>query len=328
MSVPRKLLKAAFATLSTKSLRAAAEYHDLDDWDTRPPASLAAELGADDGYNLGTFMYDLKASELKKVAKALGLEPIPVQEGDLRGAIGTLLEDYDKVRVRAKAVKQAARLPELSAEELTAEAESLRRPVLLLTVRGRGESVAVWSADHTRKARGERPWVTIDLRRHPDEAVRRDGVLEVYADEAEGTGRAAFRPDALRRPAGKEKYLFGTPAAERPSLEVLFRKGSKKVRTWLDQMAKHGWDLRDGSWGDSFPFRDVLESYRRAWQGGHAFYAGDAAAQLGGWPLTWPDEGVEPQLRRRLVLRTYRASEPWVEVFQAGRGYQVRLRVT
>jgi hypothetical protein len=43
MPVPRKLLKAAFAALSTKSLRAAAEYHDLEDWGERAPASLVGQ---------------------------------------------------------------------------------------------------------------------------------------------------------------------------------------------------------------------------------------------------------------------------------------------
>ena len=328
MPVPPKLLKSAFAAISTKSLRAAAEYHDLEDWETRAPASLVDELGDDDGYNLGTFMYDLKAPELKKVAKALGVEMASSEESDMRSAIGTFLEEYDTAPVRAEAAKQAARLPKLTAEELLAEAEALQRPVLLLRTRGGSEPVAVWSADHTRKVRGERLWITVDLRRHPDEALRREGVLEVYADDAEGTGRATSRAGKLRRSEGKEMYLYGTPVMDRPCLELVFRKGSKKVQTWLDEMETHGWKLREGSWGVSFPFHDVLESYRRTWQAGHAFYTSNAATQLGGWPLTWPDEGAEQQLRRPLVLRTYRASEPWVEVFQKGRDYQVRLRVT
>jgi hypothetical protein len=204
----------------------------------------------------------------------------------------------------------------------------MTRPVLLVKPRGGRDPVAVWSADHTRKDRGERLWITVDLRRHPDEALRRAGVLEVYADPAEGTGRATFRAGNLPQPKGKEMILYGTAAVDRPCLEVLFHKGSKKVQTWLDQMETHGWKLRDGAWGIAFPFHDTLESYRRTWQAGHAFYIGDSAAQLGGWPLTWPEESAEQQLRRPLVLRTYRASEPWIEVFQKGRDYQVRLRVT
>lgn len=328
MPVPHELLTAAFAALSTKSLRAAAEYHDLDDWETRDPASLAAELGDDDGYNLGTFMFDLKAPELKKVAKALGLERIPDGEGEIRSAISSFLKDYDTAPIRAQAAEQAARLPPVTVEELSAEAESLQRPVLLLKTRGREQPVAIWSADHNRKVSGERLWITVDLRQHPDETLRRDGVLEVSVDAAEGTGRATFRAGKLRRPEGKETNLYGTAAVDRPSLEVVFRKGSKKIRNWLDQMETHGWNVRDGSSGLAFPFHDVLESYRRTWQAGHAFYANSSTSQLGGWPLTWPDEGAEQQLRRPLVLRTYRASEPWVEVFQSGRGYQVRLRVT
>lgn len=333
MPVPRKLLKAAFATLSAKSLRAAAEYHDLEDWKTRTPVSLVAELGDDDGNNLGTIMYDLKAPELRKVAKALGVEQIPAgvspsKEDDLCSAIGTFLSEYDNAPIRAKAAKQAARLPGLTAKELLTEAASLQRPVLLLKPRGKGDPVAIWSTDQTRKVQGERLWISVDLRRHPDESLRRDGVLEVYADDAEGTGRATFRTGKLPRPKGKEIHLFGTANVDQPCLEVLFQKGSKVLQTWLDQMETHGWKLRGDSWGIAFPFHDVLDSYRRTWQAGHAFYAGLAVAQLGGWPLTWPNEGAEKQLRRPLVLRTYRASEPWVEVFQSGRGYQVRLRVT
>lgn len=328
MPVPSKLLKAAFAALSTKTLRAAAEYHDLDDWETRTPASLAGELGDDDGYNLGTCIFDWTGPELKKVAKALGMERIAAGEAELRSAIGTFIEEYDNVRARAKAAKQAPRLPALTVEDLNAEAERLQRPVLLLNPRGGREPIGVWSADHTRKVRGERLWLSVDLRRHPDEALRRDGVLEVYGDDADGTGRAAFRAGKLPRPKGKETYLYGKAAVERPCLEVLFGKGSKALQTWLDQMETHGWKLREGAWGVAFPFHDVLESYRRSWQKTHALYTGNAAVQLGGWPLTWPDERAEQQLRRPLVLRTYRGSEPWIEVFQKGRGHDVRLRVT
>jgi hypothetical protein len=328
MPVPRKLLKAAFAVLSTKSLRAAAGYHDLENWETRAPASLAAELGDDDGYNLGTCMYDWKAPELKKVAQVLGVELPSADEGDIRGAIGTFIEEYDNRRTRARAGKQAGKLPTLTVEDLRAEADQLGRPVLLLKPRGGRQPVAVWSADDTRKVQGERAWITVDLRHHPDQALRRNGVLDVFADDAEGTGRAVFRPGPLRRPQGKEVYLYPTAATDRPALEVIFRKGSKQLQTWLDQVAAQGWDLRAGAGGPRFPFHDLLESYRRTWQAGHALYSDAAAAQLGGWPLTWPDEGAEEQFRRPLVLRTYRAAEPWVEVFQKGRTYQVRLRIT
>ena len=81
----------------------------------------------------------------------------------------------------------------------------------------------------------------------------------------------------------------------------------------------------------NFPDREIAYEYERAWSAGHALYdrSGRAWAQLGGWPLTWPDQEYRAQRRSILVARTYRASEPWVEVMQQPDGrYGVRVRIT
>ena len=93
-------------------------------------------------------------------------------------------------------------------------------------------------------------------------------------------------------------------------------------------MEQHGWNLR-ANWDDpTFPHLELLHAYDDAWRAEHPLYTSAVYAQLGGWPLTWPEEGAEEQLSRDLVLRTYRASEPWVEVFQNGESYDVEIRIT
>jgi hypothetical protein len=73
-------------------------------------------------------------------------------------------------------------------------------------------------------------------------------------------------------------------------------------------------EYEQGYWDECFP-RDMYS---------HT----NVHAQLGGWPITWPDEGADEQLDRQLVLRTYADSEPWIEVFRKGRSFQVVERIT
>lgn len=60
----------------------------------------------------------------------------------------------------------------------------------------------------------------------------------------------------------------------------------------------------------------------------HPLVTGHAWAQLGGWPMTWPDEDVSARIDDVLVVRTYRGAEPWLEVFRRGREYVAHSRIT
>ncbi|HKB06291.1 MAG TPA: hypothetical protein VKD90_29115 [Gemmataceae bacterium] len=327
MPVPRQLLQAAFAALPEATLRAAAEHNDIRGRDAMTAAELAERLGRGDGTHLVSYAWHMPAADLKVVAAVFGIPAGRRPKDDLRFAVQNFVNSYDYHRAREKARRQAAGLQAMSGQELLAEGAKLRQPVVHLAP-GRGPRMAVWTAERDRRARGLRPWIAVDLRQHPDDKVRRAGVLELHVDDAELMGHAEFRPGRLPAARPGEKSLAGTDAWDMPSLEIVFRKGSRAVQTWLDQMKKEGWDLRAWAGDVKFPLQDALDGYRKGWQTAHPLYHEGVYAQLGGWPLTWPEEADVEQLGRRLVLRTYRSSEPWVEVWRKGRGYEVSLRIT
>jgi hypothetical protein len=327
MPIPKKLLQAAFATLSPTRLARAAEHSGLRGRAGMSPGELSRRLGSDDGTRLRSFSFQLTLPELRAVSRALGIRDRPTKLLPLRAAVHSFVGHWDQDRERERAAAAAPTLPQWTVEALVAEAASLRRPVVHLNPCKRGDRpIAVFMAAQATSADGERPWLSVDLRGHPDEAVRRDGVLEVYADDGEGSGRAVLRTGRLRTREGVP--LRGTALQERPPLEVLFRKASQGLRRWLDQMKDHGWDLRAHARSPKFPLHGVIEGYDRDWQSTHPLYTNAAYAQLGGWPLVWPEESALEQSGRTLVLRTYREAEPWVEVFQSGRRYEVLLRIT
>lgn len=216
----------------------------------------------------------------------------------------------------------------LDAQDFLEEATQLARPALHLTPNRSRTRAAVWSADRDVDLEGLRPWLTIDLRCHPDESLRRNGVLDILVDDSELQGKAVFSTETLRRPRKDEVSLFGKQVQDLPCLDVLFRKGSRRFKRWLSELEENGWKNRDWPQDPDFPAAKARDRYHKHWASSHAISTGTVDVQLGGWPLTWPEESADEQLRRKLVLRTYRDSEPWVEVFQSGKGYKVLLRLT
>jgi hypothetical protein len=169
------------------------------------------------------------------------------------------------------------------------------------------------------------PWLRVDLRSHPDPECRRDAILSAHADPTDGKGRAISVDDEELRGEPGETALYGIEALELPSLDVLFLRGGTRVAQWL---AAIEWDP---TWGYNGNFRDPepATAYERAWMLEHPLYADEGPwAQLGGWPLTWPEASAGEQLSRLLVCRTYRDAEPWIEVTRRGRGYGVSVRIT
>jgi hypothetical protein len=96
MSVPRKLLQAAFATLSVSTLRRAAEHNGIRGRDEMSASELAQRLGRDDGVNLQSYSSYLSLPELKKIAKVFGLEQSKQSKTGLADAIWSFVEDYDE----------------------------------------------------------------------------------------------------------------------------------------------------------------------------------------------------------------------------------------
>ena len=291
-------------------------------------AQLAERLGRDDGTNLQSFSSHFSHAELKQIANTFGIETAKVKKSDLEVAVWSYVCDYDSNQERDKARSKAPSLMAISTEELLAAAGKLEQTVAHLRPAKGAPAVALWSADQRTNGEGSRAWISVDLRHHPSPALRRNGILEVIVDDGALTGHVEFRAGQLGVPKKGEVLLAAVEAREQPSLEVLFHKGGKSVQKWLDAMQTAGWDLRKSADDPRFPFQEVLDDYRKQWQKSHPLYRKGIHAQLGGWPLSWPDEAAEDQMEQALVLRTYRAAEPWVEVFKVGRGYDLRIRIT
>jgi hypothetical protein len=58
------------------------------------------------------------------------------------------------------------------------------------------------------------------------------------------------------------------------------------------------------------------------------FYSGSAHAVLGGWHVPWPDGDWDELAERPLLVWTLEDSEPWVEVWADGKGFEVKQRIT
>lgn len=211
----------------------------------------------------------------------------------------------------------------MTLEDLIEHARALARPAVHLVPHAEGaEVVARFDEDADD---GDAPWIVVDLRAHPEPAERREALLAVHLDVGTGRGRARVLQGKRLRTGGDGAPLMAAPTTELPPLDALFAHGGPPVQDWL---ARHAWRSEWG-YNDNFPDPAVARAYERAWAAAHPLYAAGAWAQLGGWPLTWPDEAYVKQRSSRLVVRTYRASEPWVEVLQSRRGeLATRVRIT
>ena len=99
-----------------------------------------------------------------------------------------------------------------------------------------------------------------------------------------------------------------------PCSEILMKRAKRSIRTWERQMENHQLLKYQFKWEASHPY--------------HQFHGGGVYAQLGGWPVGFPDAYAVSQLRKKLVLRTYAYSEPWLEVFKRGQRYECIDRIT
>jgi hypothetical protein len=95
MSVPRKLLQAAFATLPATTLRRAAAHNGIRGRDEMSPSELAERLGRDDGLNLQSYSSKFSLPELKGIAKVFGIEHRKQNKAALSYAIWSFIHEYD-----------------------------------------------------------------------------------------------------------------------------------------------------------------------------------------------------------------------------------------
>jgi len=260
--------------------------------------------------------------ELKRIARGLGFTVSdPKNADELRGELLSFVRAHS-----AKEKERLARRARLNPSSMTSEAlsaigQKLARPVLHLLPKRRGKIVAVWHEhDWWQYDRGPQIWLSVDPASHP--ATRSKKILELYVQPSISQVRVELRTGSLPAPAERRTRLYGHAALELPTLDVVFQRGPKRVGTWL---AENEWKRE---WGcrDDFTDLEVTEDYQRAWRAEHPLEVGGPWAQLGGWPMSWEGEAAGDQLSDRFVLRTYRASQPWVEVAKRGREWLARAR--
>ena len=199
------------------------------------------------------------------------------------------------------------------------------RPSLFLRPQGSGPIAAIWydydeaEVDST----GHRLWLTVDAR-FVSNVPATTGYLSIFTNEEKCQGgRVEVTASAPER-AGVVLYAHAVPVL--PPIEAVFARGSIDVEKW---MRAHGWD-RNERYNHNFKGRDVVQPYERIWMKEFPLYAGkDVYAALGGWHWPGPDDDWHHLIDERLIVTTFRDSEPWVEAWYTQReGFRVIQRIT
>jgi hypothetical protein len=210
----------------------------------------------------------------------------------------------------------------MTGDELIAEGRRLARPCVLLKTTGT-RPAAWWRGEGLRSAGpDERHLLTLDLRFVPGAPA---GCASVFTNEADCEGGAVHFETGASLPAvSAAMKLYAEEALVLPPIEVVFRLGADCVGQWLHQCR---W-RRDIDYNDNFPDRGPTDAYLRAYMAEYPLYSGTTEAVIGGWHFPWPDGDWASRMDQRLLLCTFRDSEPWVEVWERGQGWEVIQRVT
>lgn len=236
-------------------------------------------------------------------------------------------EALANVKKRAKAGPKAT----LSPEDLIAEGRKLTRPAVALYDKG-SKYAAVWRGTGVASpGPGEwRHWISIDTKFLPDNPRKLKGVVSLYdwfADD-DRMGELKVVHDAR---ATLPKMTDGTKLYAKnfdclPDVDAVFRFGSKKIEDWLKAVS---WNPNTGY--EQSPVKEYLKLVHSV----HPFMTHDGAyAMLGGWSwcFTWcygiDEEYPWDVFQKPLVVLTLAESEPWLEVFDAGKKFVTFSRIT
>jgi hypothetical protein len=214
----------------------------------------------------------------------------------------------------------------MTSDQLIAEGRQLMRPSLFLRPEASGPVAAVWydydeaEVDST----GHRLWLTVDAPFVPGIPEVATGCLSIFTDAEKCQGGFVEVTPSFPKRTGMA--LYAHEASVLPPIDAVFARGSVAVEAWI---RSHGWD-RSERYNDNFKGRDIVEAYERVWMEEFPLYAGpDVYAALGGWHWPGPDDDWHRLIDERLIVTTYRDSEPWVEAWSTQRGeFKVIQRIT
>jgi hypothetical protein len=215
-----------------------------------------------------------------------------------------------------------AELTKMTAEELIQEGRRLQRRTILLEPEGSGERAAIWyGRSEDEPSGGHRCWLSVDARFVP--SFEGQGWLSILTnDELCEGGRVEVSTSPHN---SKGVALFPREISVLPPIDAVIARGSLAVDQWLNE---NNW-RRDWRYNSNFRDRAIVEEYETIQQEENPLYWKDAYATLGGWHMGWPDDDWHDLLDAKLLVLTYKDSEPWVEAWQMSSGeFKVIQRIT
>ena len=119
--------------------------------------------------------------------------------------------------------------------------------------------------------------------------------------------------------------LFESTYLSLPPPDAIFLQGGPEIDAYLQAC---GWTAADGL-NNNFPDPIALQYQKLFWSENCPLYSSTPPeATKGGWCVPWPDGDWEEFKDKELVLWTFRESEPCIEVYRDGVGFQIKQRVT
>jgi hypothetical protein len=220
----------------------------------------------------------------------------------------------------------------MTPEALIAEGERLAKPSLhLIEMPTQTGVIAYWRGQGRvgyRGREGDRHRITFDCGWLAEHGVRVRGSVGVYDVDNRWGWVTPLHLDRRDEPLATLRLdgglpLFGREVKSFPPLDALCLYGGPAVGEWL---TSEGLDRTDY---DLAATTEIGEAYRKEYRNRCPLYWDEQpVAVLGGWHTSWPDDDFYLPREMRLMLWTFRESEPWVEVFERSPNMPVRLRIT
>jgi hypothetical protein len=211
----------------------------------------------------------------------------------------------------------------MTIDQLIEEGRRLQRPTILLTPNGVGDCAAIWYGHDCEDelADGHRCWISVNARFVP--SFEGHGWLSIFTDDGSCRGGrvdvslAAFKTDGVP--------LYPQEIQVLPPIDAVIARGSSAIERWLGE---NKWQ-RDWRYNSNFRDRAIVEKYQAIERRENPLYWESAYATLGGWHMGWPDDDWHDLLDAKLLVQTYKDSEPWVEAWQLpSRQFKVIQRIT
>jgi hypothetical protein len=217
-------------------------------------------------------------------------------------------------------------------DALIQEGERLSKPCFLLTEEPQDSGIVGYWGGVPKKMPSfvtafvtQTHRLTVDCRWFAKLGFGLNGTLSLLENErTEGgsVGQIDHKPLAEFAELPIEELPIGTPLYARPSrsfppLAAVCLYGSNEVESWLKSKGLERYDYEQVE----------NDAYHAVWQERCPLFANECAAMLGGWHIIWPEDDFYMPREMKLLIWTFKDSEPWIEVWM-GRNFRVKYRIT